>query len=281
MIPFRPGQLGICGSLNAIIGSLDIIKKYRLAHESARFTAEWVFEESLETDIDTYQRIIPGNIAALAMHGISGYIRDCANLGHPSPDLRLHAKKKYLQCVERCERLKAKHIVFHQWHMPHRVPGFNTDDWLRQADIWPEIGDAAQKFGILIVLENDCTPLPELAVSLIERINHPNVKLHLDIAHAQVQSKAPIKDWIDAVSPHLRCLHINNNDGIKDLHQPLSDGIIDYALVFEWLQPFWNQLEMIAIETDPNQRDDFIKSLNYLESLGLINTSEIVYPPSN
>lgn len=266
---FHPGQLRVAGSINGVIGSLDLFRKFKLGHESARFTAEWVFEESLETDIDTYKRIIPGNFASLSFHGISNQMKDFANLAHPRKELREHARKRILQTVEVAGILGATHVVFHQWYSPENIEEFTEDNWYIQADYWPEIGDEASKRGVMIVLENDQTPTPEHAMKLLDKIGHSSVQGHIDIAHALNSSKASPEEWIKTMGDRVHYIHINNTDGENDNHFHLHEGVIDYGKIFPLLEPIWDQL-VVTIEADANDREGLKGSIKVLSDLGLM-----------
>ncbi|MFH1759518.1 MAG: sugar phosphate isomerase/epimerase family protein, partial [bacterium] len=270
---FYPGQLGIAGSLNSIIGSLDILRNNKLGHETQRFTAEWVFEESIKVDVETYRRIIPGNIFQMNMHGISNQMKDMANLVHPKKELREHARKRILQCVEAAGELDVRHLVFHQWYAPERIKGFTEKIWYAQADYWPEIAQEARKHGVIIVLENDHTPTPEHAMKLLDKISHENVQGHIDITHAQFYSRSSPQEWIKVMGDRLHYLHINNGENANSGHQPLNRGIVDYKKIFPLLEPVWNQI-MVTLEIDAGDREGVKASLKVLKGLGLLPVEE-------
>jgi sugar phosphate isomerase/epimerase len=59
-----------------------------------------------------------------------------------------------------------------------------------------------------------------------EDLERPNVGLLLDVAHAKVSSTAlgfNVNDFVDKVAPHVRCLHLSDNDGRTDSNQPLNE----------------------------------------------------------
>ena len=49
-------------------------------------------------------------------------------------------------------------------------------------------------------------------------------------------SEVPVSDWIEALSPWLRHVHIHNNDGRSDLHQSLGEGILRVPEIIREIQ---------------------------------------------
>ena len=54
------------------------------------------------------------------------------------------------------------------------------------------------------------------------------LRLCLDVGHANTMvSKEPVAVWLEKCAPYLAHVHVHNNDGAMDLHQPLDDGVLD------------------------------------------------------
>jgi len=69
--------------------------------------------------------------------------------------------------------------------------------------------------------------LPTIATTLdfVRAINHPNLYLLLDIGHAQM-SHEDIPSAIDEAGSLLGYVHLDDNDGVGDLHWALLDGVM-------------------------------------------------------
>jgi sugar phosphate isomerase/epimerase len=73
----------------------------------------------------------------------------------------------------------------------------------------------------------DSDPFPMTA--LMESLSDvPNVRACFDFAHAAVFGKN-VQAWADSLLPYATHLHINDNDGVADLHLEIGTGKLDYA----------------------------------------------------
>ena len=53
-----------------------------------------------------------------------------------------------------------------------------------------------------------------------------------DIGHWFLFSEVPIDEWLDAMGPYLRHLHLHDNTGKSDAHLPVGEGKIDFPRFF-------------------------------------------------
>lgn len=122
----------------------------------------------------------------------------------------------------------------------------NQEDQLK-AEIFPLIRDRlipvlefATRNGIEILLEN--SPRDRKKIPLISDI-HDHMKwitaffshgagAVVDVGHARISHGNP-EEHLKQMAPYIREVHIHNNDGIRDSHNGLHFGKIDYAAVFE------------------------------------------------
>ena len=56
-------------------------------------------------------------------------------------------------------------------------------------------------------------------------ISHPNLYLLFDIGHAQISKEDPAAA-IQAAGAQLGYVHLDDNDGVGDLHLGLTDGVL-------------------------------------------------------
>ena len=87
-----------------------------------------------------------------------------------------------------------------------------------------------------LALENVMDGDPHMLASIVSAVNDPRLGVCLDVGHANTTvSKTPVMDWIAPLSPWLRHVHIHNNAGDWDLHDPLGQGTIPMEQVLDTL----------------------------------------------
>jgi sugar phosphate isomerase/epimerase len=108
------------------------------------------------------------------------------------------------------------------------------------------LADEADEHGIDLLLENNVAETIPLAAALLnvdgaaintclDRLDHPRIGLLLDLGHAKVSAAALGQDpheLVEEVAPRVRCLHLSENDGIRDQNLPFDEAA--------W---FWPHLE--------------------------------------
>lgn len=103
------------------------------------------------------------------------------------------------------------------------------------------LADFASTLGVGLLIENNVIsplylermPVNPLLLTegheicrFFEDLERPNVGLLLDVAHAKVSATAlglNVNNFVDQVAPHVRCLHLSDNDGRTDSNQPLNE----------------------------------------------------------
>ncbi|MFN4258765.1 MAG: sugar phosphate isomerase/epimerase family protein [Gemmataceae bacterium] len=84
---------------------------------------------------------------------------------------------------------------------------------------------AAQRHVRLCVEHVPGRALPNVAAALawLATCNHPNVYLLLDIGHCLISDENPARAIAQA-GPRLGYIHLDDNDGVRDIHLPLLHG---------------------------------------------------------
>jgi sugar phosphate isomerase/epimerase len=69
--------------------------------------------------------------------------------------------------------------------------------------------------------------LPTVAATraFVESVDHPNLHVLVDIGHAQMEGITPATA-IEIAGDRLGYVHLDDNDGVGDLHQALLDGML-------------------------------------------------------
>lgn len=148
-----------------------------------------------------------------------------------SDDSRIREVSDYRvkQSLEISSALGAKGVIFHTNYMPNftlesYMNGWvekNYEYWARKLEEYPDID---------IYIENMFDTEPELLARLGERFaDRDNFGVCFDYAHACVFGNPDeIDTWVHRLSPHVKHVHINDNDFKSDLHLALGDGMIDW-----------------------------------------------------
>jgi len=143
---------------------------------------------------------------------------------------------RLLQTLAIAERSGASLIVCHPGYEHWRYAG-NIDLWLESSlAFWPEIISQAEKIGCDIALENVFDTAYDALHRLLSALDNPRIGHTFDIGHWFLFSKVPITEWLDAMGPFLKHLHLHDNTGTSDAHLPVGEGMIDFELFFSELR---------------------------------------------
>jgi sugar phosphate isomerase/epimerase len=155
-------------------------------------------------------------------------------------------------------------VVFHAGYDASRYHA-HRDEWLaRSLTTWEVLSKKAEAMGVAILLENVYEQTPEMILALIEKISSKHLGFCLDLGHMNVFGEAPLSEWLDALGPHLKEVHLHDNDGRSDTHAPIGSGTAPFEELFEYLRT----LEVKPIVTlEPHEEATLWKSL---ESLGAL-----------
>ena len=79
----------------------------------------------------------------------------------------------------------------------------------------------------------------------------PRLRICLDLGHANTCASAlPPENWLRACAPYLSHVHLHNNQGDRDLHAALFDGVMDIAGLLSLLEALSPQARPAAFITD-------------------------------
>ena len=93
--------------------------------------------------------------------------------------------------------------------------------------------------------------------------NEPRFGVCLDVAHAFIGTQ-PLNEWFYDLSPYIRHLHINDNNGIEDSHNPVGSMDVPWNLYRDYIQSLPSEkLPSVLIEV--NDYDDLVSSLEYMK----------------
>jgi sugar phosphate isomerase/epimerase len=120
-----------------------------------------------------------------------------------------------------------KQMVFHPGFDEFRF-AFREELWIENSlRVWGELLEAASRVNTRICLENVFDTRPDHLARLRERLGD-ELGFCLDTGHFLIFSQVPLQEWLDAFSDGLFELHLHDNDGHQDLHQPVGEGAFDF-----------------------------------------------------
>ncbi len=131
----------------------------------------------------------------------------------------------------------------------------------RSAEFWTEFARICPD-GFSVHVENVYDDRPDDILSLSRKLENPKIGITLDIGHANIFSKIPVWEWIEAYGNRLTHVHLHDNNGEEDEHLPLGQGSIDLDRVIVVLEKH-APMAVWSIEAEPTV------SLAWLKSRGI------------
>ncbi len=90
------------------------------------------------------------------------------------------------------------------------------------------LASVAAGYGIKLCIEHfpgKALPTVQVTLDYIAKQGHDNLYLLFDIGHAQISKEDPAEAVVKAVD-RLGYFHLDDNDGVSDLHWALCDGVL-------------------------------------------------------
>jgi len=144
------------------------------------------------------------------------------------------------------QALNATKIVFHGGVNPLVLHEYYRENWLQKhSEFWQQI---LNEYNGIILLENIWEPDPSLFRNLLDRVGSPRLKLCLDVAHANVYSKVPLKQWLTTWDKDLVYMHFSDNHGEADRHLEVGAGKIDWQTLTADLKELGLEPEVVLEE---------------------------------
>lgn len=153
--------------------------------------------------------------------------------GSIDPLIRKITLQRLNESYEHARAIGAKHIVYHNGFYPKAQ---FRDGWAERAiELWKTFLNGKDP-DFYFYLENTLEEDPSIILEILEGINDPRVMMNLDTGHANAFSNLKAEEWVDEVGDLIGYVHLNNNDGIGDLHWPLGKGTTELDIVCSRLQ---------------------------------------------
>lgn len=233
----------------------ELAKQHGLGFEITEFCWALRLEQADATELVCRQ--IQG-VERLWLHAPFAELSPCAI----DPLVRDAALRRFRQTVETARTLGVTRLVVHGGF----IPLVYFPEWFVEQSVlfWRELL-ADVPAGMVLAVENVMEPGPDMLVQIAEQVNDPRLGLCLDVGHANTSaSKTPPMEWIAPMAPWLRHVHLHNNAGDWDLHDPLDRGSIPMEQVLDAL------LETCPAATYTIENQDCAPSLDWLARQGYL-----------
>ena len=182
-----------------------------------------------EREIKEYRQLIDSaGLKCLDIHGTS------------TKTIRMDSEEKalldeYIRLLENrvrfCAEVGGDAVVVHP-------PGDKTDEDLRRSlnrslEVFERVRRLCEDLGVVIAVENGFPADREIFNFYFERYPPEFVGFCYDSGHANIQKNL---DQLMGFGSRLRVLHLNDNRGEKDDHQPPFWGTVDWERVMLWIK---------------------------------------------
>ena len=219
--------------------------------------AAFCYAPNLEdrTVVDAVRRDMAG-VERFWFHAPFAELAPCAI----DPLVRQVTEKRYCQAADMARDLGVRQLVIHGGF----VPQVYFPEWYVEQSVlfWREFLRQLPQ-DMTIALENVMEPQPRLLVEIARQVDDPRLGLCLDIGHANTfVSRVPPLEWVAPMAPWLRHVHLHNNAGHDDLHDPLGQGTMAMEQVLDTI------LELCPAATFTLENQDCGPSLAWLREHG-------------
>lgn len=169
------------------------------------------------------------------------------------------------QSIMIAKKIGCKSVVFHTNYIANFKAPFYRKNWLdRNIIYWKQ--KCKSNPDITILIENMFDDTPQLLALLGEAMKEvPNFGICFDYAHAHVfGDETKIDEWVMALAPYVKHIHINDNDFLDDSHMALGDGKINWILFKQNVEKYFKNASILIEVTGI---DKIKKSLEFLKNL--------------
>jgi sugar phosphate isomerase/epimerase len=221
-------KLYIIPNASHIEKSLELAERYGAGFEYNDFYLPDVLDNSARVDeLINFYKSLPGDRSENTLHGA---FFDIA-VHSSDREIRAISDKRVRQSMDIARRLGVRAVVFHTNLIANFKNRAYVDSWINMnAAYWRAL--SADYPDVSIYIENMFDQDPEPMVALMRELEDvPGVSACLDFAHASAFGD-DAEEWVRALLPYASHLHLNDNDGIADLHLAMGAGKLDYTPLF-------------------------------------------------
>lgn len=201
----------------------QLANAYGFGLEIAEYCTAWNMDEQFaETDAAVREKLT--EIRRCILHAPFNELFPCAI----DKKARSLAADRFRQAIAIAKCYGATKVVIHGGYNPR----IYYPVWYMEQSIlfWKEFLKSDP--GVEIVLENVLEETPDMLLEIVKGVEHPQLRLCLDVGHVNAYSPIPVTEWVEQWAPYLSHFHIHNNDGSWDSHSALMDGSIPMTQLF-------------------------------------------------
>ena len=161
-----------------------------------------------------------------------------------------------------CRQLGVDRMVVHSGYVPFVF--FKEWHIERSTEFWHEfMSDKAE--GFTIYIENVLDDEPYMMRDLIEAVSDERIRLCIDTGHANAAGNVDIREWFEVLGRYTGHIHLHNNYGSSDEHNPPDMGSMDMERVLEYIDRYCGRDATITVEAY-----DLASSFRWLAERGYI-----------
>ena len=206
-------------------------EKYGFGIEIAEYCTAWNIDNDFSNTDARVKDELKG-VKHATLHGPFNELFPCAI----DPLARKLAADRFMQALELAEGYGCEKLILHggfydQMYYPEWFSEQSEIFW----DSLMERADTKGHTSVDICVENVLEKTPELLGNIIRKVDHPRLKLCLDVGHVHAYSKIEPEEWIESYGGFLSHYHIHNNYGERDTHNHLDDGSMDMVSLLKFI----------------------------------------------
>lgn len=213
-------------NMKEITRVLELSERFSATFEYNEFAMPAVLRDDARRDeIISFYKALKRDRSRDTMHGAFLDI----TIHSEDPDIRRISRQRIYQCMDIADRLGIRGVIFHT----NTIPNFRSrpylDNWLRlNEEFYRELTSKYPYIEVLI--ENMFDESPEDLAALAEHMKDvDNFGVCFDYAHANIFGRSiSLEAWTKALMPYTRHIHVNDNDGLTDLHAAVGQGSINW-----------------------------------------------------
>lgn len=182
--------------------------------------------------------------------------------GSPDPLMRQAAQERLFKALDTAMIYEPRHLIAHNGYNPTGY-GDCYPRWLESAVLtWSNVGKKLQ--GVPLYLENTGETEPSQIKDVLSMLDG-QFGFCLDIGHWHSFSRGfenrDLSSWLQSMAPHLRHLHLHDNDGSMDQHLGMGRGTVPFVELFAGLE-FLEVSPGLTLE--PHSYEDLEQSFKFM-----------------
>lgn len=228
---------------------------------------EFLDERALPLAIQVAKKWLSGFRLPVSMHGAFVQLQPVGR----DPWLVDVCRRRLLQSLEIAHELGIGRVVFH----PNYRTGTDYAVWLEgQLRFWEGIVPAAERYGIIALLENTVEGDPHYLTDIVRHFQNPHLSVCFDTGHTHcfTSERLPLKAWVQGLGADLSHIHLHSNHGLADEHLAFDQGTLSFEGFWEGVAAL-DAEPWIVIET--KTRSAFEASLQAYRGLSIAGLPQL------